>query len=72
MHPCYIYSINFHRKKKKKKKKKEEDEEHGNSVKIKITCITPVLRAFLDFFSDIIGASVSEPPLVDSTDALSR
>ena len=23
----------------------EEDEEHGNSVKILITCITPVLRA---------------------------
>ena len=33
----------------------EEDEEHGNSVKIKITCITPVLRVFLDFFSDIIS-----------------
>ena len=28
----------------------EEDEEHGNSVKILITRITPVLRAFLDFF----------------------
>ena len=28
----------------------EEDEEHGNSVKIKITCIIPVLREFLDFF----------------------
>ena len=30
---------------------KAEDEEHGNSVKIEITCITPVLQAFLDFFS---------------------
>ena len=30
----------------------EEDEEHGNSVKIEITNITPVLRAFL---SDIIS-----------------
>ena len=29
----------------------EEDEEHGNSVKISITCITPVLQAILDFFS---------------------
>ena len=28
----------------------EEDEEHGNSVKISITCITPVLRAILDLF----------------------
>ena len=28
----------------------DEDEEHGNSVKIEITCITPVLQAFLDFF----------------------
>ena len=33
----------------------EEDEEHGNSVKISITCITPVLQAILDFFSDIIS-----------------
>ena len=33
----------------------EEDEEHGNSVKISITYITPVLQAFLDFFSDIIS-----------------
>ena len=32
-----------------------EDEEHGNSVKIEITSITPVLRAFLDFFSDVIS-----------------
>ena len=29
----------------------EEDEEHGNSVKIEITSIIPVLHAFLDFFS---------------------
>ena len=28
-----------------------KEEEHGNSVKIEITNITPVLRAFLDFFS---------------------
>ena len=33
----------------------EEAEEHGNSVKIEITCITPVLQAFLDFFPDIIS-----------------
>ena len=33
----------------------EEDEEHGNSVKISITCITPVLQAILDFFPDIIS-----------------
>ena len=31
----------------------EEDEEHGNSVKISITCITPVLQAILDFFLQI-------------------
>ena len=36
-------------------KEEEEDEEHGNSVKISITCITPVLQAILDFFSDIIS-----------------
>ena len=29
---------------------KEEAEEHGNSVKIEMTSITPVLQAFLDFF----------------------
>ena len=34
---------------------KEESEEHGNSVKVEITCSTPVLQAFLDFFSDIIS-----------------
>ena len=28
----------------------EEDEEHGNSVKILITCITPILQSFLDIF----------------------
>ena len=33
----------------------EEDEEHGNSVKISITCITPVLQAILDFSPDIIS-----------------
>ena len=33
----------------------EEAEEHGNSVKISITCITPVLQAILDFFPDIIS-----------------
>ena len=27
-----------------------EAEENGNTVKIEITCITPVLQAFLDFF----------------------
>ena len=32
-----------------------EFEEHGNSVKIEITCLTPVLQAFLDFFPDIIS-----------------
>ena len=32
-----------------------ESEEHGNSVKIEITCIKPVLQAFLDFFPDIIS-----------------
>ena len=30
--------------------KEEAEEEHGNSVIIEITCITPVLHAFLDFF----------------------
>ena len=29
--------------------------EHVNSVKSLITCITPVLRAFLDFFPDILS-----------------
>ena len=29
----------------------EEEEEHGNSVKISITCITPVLQAILDIIS---------------------
>ena len=33
----------------------EEDEEHGNSVKISITCITPILQALLDFFPYIIS-----------------
>ena len=27
-----------------------ESEEHGNSVKVEITCSTPVLQVFLDFF----------------------
>ena len=35
--------------------KEAESEEHGNSVKVEITSITPVLHAFLDFFSDIIS-----------------
>ena len=43
----------FNRKKKKQKKK-----EHGNSVKISITCITPVLQAILDFFTDIISIQI--------------
>ena len=30
--------------------KEKAEEEHGNSVKIEITSITPVLHAFLDFF----------------------
>ena len=38
-----------------KEEEAEESEEHGNSVKIEITCITPVLQAFLDFFPDIIS-----------------
>ena len=29
---------------------KAESEEHGNSVKVEITCSTPVLQAFLVFF----------------------
>ena len=33
----------------------EEDEEHGNSVKISISCNTPVLQAILNFFPDIIS-----------------
>ena len=46
----------FNRKKKKKEEaEEEEEEEHGNSVKISITCITPVLQAILDFFPDIIS-----------------
>ena len=39
---------------RKSKKEEEEEEEHGNSVKIEITRLTPVFRAFLDF-SDIIS-----------------
>ena len=35
--------------------KEAEEVQHGNSVKIEITCITHVLQAFLDFFSDIIS-----------------
>ena len=34
----------------KEEEEAAEAEEHGNSVKIEITCITPVLQAFLDFF----------------------
>ena len=32
------------------KEEEAESEEQGNSVKVEITCITPVLQAFLDFF----------------------
>ena len=42
----------FSRKKKKKKKKQKKN---MATVKIEITCITPVLQAFLDFFTDIIS-----------------
>ena len=35
--------------------KEEAEELHGNSVKIEITSITPVLHAFLDFFPGIIS-----------------
>ena len=41
----------FNRKKKKKKKQKK----NMATLKIEITCITPVLQAFLDFFPDIIS-----------------
>ena len=38
---------------------KEEDEaeaeEHGNSVKVEITCITPVLPGFLDLFQILLA-----------------
>ena len=37
------------------KEEEAESEEQGNSVKVEITCITPVLQAFLDFFPDIIS-----------------
>ena len=47
----------------------EEDEEHGNSVKISITCITPVLQAFVDFFSGIIIAFNMFPTLVLETES---
>ena len=43
----------FNRKKKQKKKKKMKN--MASSVKISITCITPVLQAILDFFPDIIS-----------------
>ena len=47
----------FNRKKIEEEAEAEEaeEEEHGNSVKISITCITPVLQAILDFFPDIIS-----------------
>ena len=32
------------------RKRSSEYEEHGNSVKIEITSITPVLQLFIDFF----------------------
>ena len=37
-------------RKRRRRKEEEEAEEHGNFVKVKITCITPVLQAFVDFF----------------------
>ena len=40
---------------KEEEEEADEAEEHGNSVKIEITCNTPVLQAFLNFFSDIIS-----------------
>ena len=39
----------------KEEEEEEESQEHGNSVKVEITCSTPVLQAFLDFVSDIIS-----------------
>ena len=39
----------------KEEEEEPESEEHDNSVKIEITCITPVLQAFLDLFPDIIS-----------------
>ena len=50
-----VIEILLFNRKKKKKQEAEEDEGHGNSVKISITCITPVLQAILDFFQDIIS-----------------
>ena len=46
----------FNRKKKKKKKqKKQKKMKNMATVKISITCITPVLQAILYFFADIIS-----------------
>ena len=44
----------FNRKKKKKQKKKKKMKNMA-TVKISITCITPILQAILDFFPDIIS-----------------
>ena len=38
-----------------KEEAKEEESEEPVSVKIEITCSTPVLQAVLDFFPDIIS-----------------
>ena len=38
-----------------KEEEAAESEEYGNSVKVEITCSTPVLQAFHDFFPDIIS-----------------
>ena len=50
-----ILLFNRKKKKKKKQKKKKMKNMHGDSVKISITCITPILQAILDFFPDIIS-----------------
>ena len=44
---CFVSSIG-------KEEEEAESEEHGNSVKIEMTSITPVLQAVLNFFPDII------------------
>ena len=49
-----IEKLLFNRKKKKQKKQKKKKMKNM-AVKISITCITPVLQAILDFFSDIIS-----------------
>ena len=49
------------------KEAEEEEEEHGNSVKIEITSITPVLHAFLAN----IGQNDHTNPYIESTTVLS-